>query len=50
MGFLQAIKDTINAPFKQPLDLLHLFLAVGLVIVIVIVWNYVLGRYILEEI
>lgn len=46
---LQAIHDWLAAPFKQPLDALHLFLAVGLVIVFAIAWNIILRTYILEE-
>lgn len=44
MGAIGWFKDWFNAPFRQPMDAIHLFLAVGLVLVILIVWGRILGN------
>lgn len=38
------IKTLITEPFVGQLDILHLFLLVGLVIVFAILWNMVIGH------
>lgn len=39
---VSAFVDWFNAPFRQPLDAIHLFLGVGLVLLSLIVWGRVL--------
>lgn len=39
---LQSLVDWLKAPFTQPLDPLSLFLIVGVVIVSVVLWNFIL--------
>lgn len=44
------IKTMLAEPFVGNLDILHLFLLVGLVIVFAILWNMVLGHIALAAI
>lgn len=43
-GAVQWFKDWFNAPFRQPLDVPRLFLAIGLVLVMIIVWGRIIGH------
>lgn len=43
-GLVGATKDWIKAPFTGQMDLLHVFLLTGLVIVSAILWSRILAR------
>ena len=36
------IRGFVEQPFKEPLNLTHLFLIVGVVLVMVVMWNLIL--------
>lgn len=42
MDIIGTIRDEIEAPLKQPMDLLHLGLLIGLIMVIAVLWHRVL--------
>jgi hypothetical protein len=44
MSIWQEIIDMLTAPFAGPLDLTHLFLLVGVVLIFVAVWVLILNH------
>lgn len=40
----QSTQDWFLAPFKQPMDVVQVFLAVGLVIIAVIFWSRIIAH------
>lgn len=56
MKIFQDIKDVASAPFSEELDLYHLFLLIGIILVFVMAWLFIIahiregGRAVLEAI
>ena len=45
---VQLVRDEVEAPFKAPMDLAHLFLLIGLISVMAILWSRILVRLHIE--
>lgn len=44
MSLIQSVKDIVSAPFVGELDLKHLFLLVGVVLVFIAMWAFILAH------
>ena len=44
MQIFQDIKDVAAAPFSEELDLWHLFLLIGIILVFVMAWLFVIAH------
>lgn len=44
MQIWQDMKDVIAAPFGGELDLMHLFLLIGVILVFVVAWMFILAH------
>lgn len=52
MNVFQSTMEWIKQPFAEPLDLFHLFLVIGIVLVMLMAWNLILYqvRVVAEEV
>lgn len=44
MHIVQSIKDVVTEPFSEKLDLKHLFLLTGLVMIFTAMWAFILAH------
>ncbi len=44
MKIFQDIKDVATAPFSEELDLMHLFLIVGIILVFIMAWLFIIAH------